>query len=394
MCGINGMVFMNNVERSEATWDAIRFIFDEALVETEDRGHHATGLTIQQRDGVDYGFYKSDLSASVMVTYDEKYEEVTRGIGPGTSSIIAHTRYYTKGKPENMLNNHPFDVGNIVGVHNGTVANDDYLFTKYKDSFARAGEVDSEIIYQLIHHYNKDSVTEAGLRKALEDTYLRGMFALAFMHKDQMNLVHIVKQERPMDFVFWEEAGVLLFNSDKKYIHAAFDKMRRAGRHFNFYESVTTKDIEVEKDTYTVLDANASTLEDMIAPAVKMKLVSSAVKTTYTYPTAASTTANTGKGVALGKRESITASDSIGRVIEGELDVVTGEIIIYSSSQELVAIDEAEENDALAGHFCAECGGRLEEHEIHAAYNNDAEAYENYYCSDCHQRALHSAFAG
>ncbi len=396
MCGINGLVFLNNVERSSEMWTAIRYVFDEALVETEARGKHATGLTVQRRDGAYYDFYKSDISASAMATYDSEYDRVISAIGPWTSSIISHTRWYTKGKPENNLNNHPFDIGNIVGVHNGTVANDDDLFKKNKDAFTRVAEVDSEIIYQLINHHNKESITHEGLKNALEKTFLRGMFALAFAHKNQPNLVHIVKQERPMDFVLWEEAGVLLFNSDKAYIHNAFDKLKRAGKRFGFNDVATLKDLEVKKDTYTVLDANASTFEEMVSPAKDLFLISSAVKTTYTGGTG--TTTYSGSKNDLNRSYThVSATDSIGRVIEGELDPISGEIIIFSS----VLMTEVGEDDDGSGLidsdeevWCIECGGQLQEHEKTASYNEGAKHHNDFYCTDCHEIALSSVFRG
>ncbi|WP_336784094.1 hypothetical protein [Paenibacillus illinoisensis] len=392
MCGINGMVFLNNFERSEEMWTAIRYVFDEALVETEARGKHATGLTVQRRDGAFYDFYKSDISATAMATYDDEYNRIVGSIGPWTSSIISHTRWYTKGKPENNLNNHPFDIGKIVGVHNGTVANDDELFKKYTDKFTRVGEVDSEIVYQLINHHNQEEITHDGLKLALEKTFLRGMFALAFAHKDQPSLVHIVKQERPMDFVLWEEAGVLLFNSDKEYIHNAFDKLKRAGKRFGFNGEVTLKLVEVKKDTYTVLDSNANTFEEMVKPAKELFLISSAVKTTY--GNSSGTTYPTGGKNANTNYTSVSATDSIGRVIEGELDPITGEIIIFASTvmSEVGGNDDGSEMEESV--WCIECGGELQEHEKHSSYNEGAVTHNDYYCEDCHSKALSSVFAG
>src|SRR5205085_6201432 len=124
---------------------------------------------------------------------------------------------------------------------------------------------DSEVIYQLINFCNpSDGVTYEGLKAALEDTLLRGVFALAFVNKNTPNLLHIVKQERPMDLIYWEEAGVLFYNSDKKYIHTAFQRINRSGKRFGFYFATTLKEIKLEENKYITIDANAESLETMI----------------------------------------------------------------------------------------------------------------------------------
>lgn len=69
------------------------------------------------------------------------------------STGIVHTRWATKGSPENNLNNHPIDVAGIVGVHNGHVSNDNELFSRIdKGAYVRAGQVDSEAAFAWMAH--------------------------------------------------------------------------------------------------------------------------------------------------------------------------------------------------------------------------------------------------
>jgi glucosamine--fructose-6-phosphate aminotransferase (isomerizing) len=61
-----------------------------------------------------------------------------------------HVRDFTKGHPRVLANNHPVRHGAVVGIHNGTIANDDELFAA--DGIARAEPsmtVDSELIFAL-----------------------------------------------------------------------------------------------------------------------------------------------------------------------------------------------------------------------------------------------------
>src|SRR5215475_2102198 len=43
------------------------------------------------------------------------------------TQVLVHVRDYTKGHPSIAANNHPVRHGTVVGVHNGTILNDDEL---------------------------------------------------------------------------------------------------------------------------------------------------------------------------------------------------------------------------------------------------------------------------
>lgn len=66
------------------------------------------------------------------------------------TQLLVHVRDYTKGHPSLDANNHPIRHGSVVGVHNGTIVNDDELFAQLEIARAEAGTtVDSEIIFAL-----------------------------------------------------------------------------------------------------------------------------------------------------------------------------------------------------------------------------------------------------
>jgi glucosamine 6-phosphate synthetase-like amidotransferase/phosphosugar isomerase protein len=386
MCGINGMVFLKGVERDAQMMAKIRFVFNELMVETQDRGEHATGLASFKRDG-SYEFHKKNINADKMTTDDEKYLEIVSNFHPENSSVvIAHTRYYTKGKPENNLNNHPFDIGNVVGLHNGSVKNDDLLFKKYEKEFTRIGEVDSEIIFQLINHYNQDDISKKGLEKALEDTKLRGLFALAFVHKNNPNKLHLIKQEKPMAVAIWKEAGIVIFNSIDTYITKAFRKLERVGHAFglkNVKQDVDIKDIYTD-DWYFTVDANATTFEEAISDRVKFYIESSSY--TYTGKTSTTTggTKTTTTNKYTSKMEQVTATDSKGLVLQGEVDSVTGEVIIWSTD-DITGDDGLVEDELL----CFECGEGLTEEETTARWNSDNPKNECI-CMSCYSEIIDS----
>jgi glucosamine 6-phosphate synthetase-like amidotransferase/phosphosugar isomerase protein len=394
MCGINGFVMLKGVERNPMMMAKIRFIFDELMVETMDRGEHATGLASFKRDG-SFELHKKDINADKMTTDDEKYREIVANFdGENTSVVIAHTRYYTKGKPSNNNNNHPFEIGNVVGLHNGSAKNDDWLFGKYKENFTRIAEVDSEIIFQLINHYNQDDITLAGLKSALEDTYLRGLFALAFVHKSNPNLLHLIKQEKPMAIAYWKEAGIVIFNSIGSYIEKAFRKLERLGHSFGLKDTKQTVEVKnlVTDDWYFTVNADESTFETAVSDKVKLYIESSSY--TYTGKTSGTTTTTTGgTGTGTGtssyksKYEQVTATDSKGLVLQGEVDTITGEVIIWSNDDITSADDGSGLSEDAIDFTCFECGEPVTEEETQASWNRDNPKDESI-CFECYTEIM------
>lgn len=396
MCGINGLVFLKGVERDNQMMAKIRFVFDELMVETQARGEHATGLASFKRDG-SYEFHKKDINADTMTTEDKDYRSIVSNLNAEESSVvIAHTRYLTKGKASNNDNNHPFDIGNIVGLHNGSAKNDDELFKKYKDDFNRVGEVDSEIVFQLINHYNKDNITKDGLSKALEDTRLKGLFALAFLHKSNSSMLHLIKQDKPMHLAYWKEAGIIIFNSIDEHIEKAFRKLERVGQSFGIQNTVSdVAYLEVTSDRYFTIDADATEVEDAISEYHKFYIETSAKtwssygnygygNTGYNSTTTTNNTKTNTKNTP--SYETVTAQDSQGTVLQGEIDTVTGEVIIWSDE-----VNDADDGSGLLDdqETCAECSEWMTEEEIDASYNGGNPKGERV-CSDCYQEVMES----
>jgi glucosamine 6-phosphate synthetase-like amidotransferase/phosphosugar isomerase protein len=89
------------------------------------------------------------------------------------TQVLLHVRDYTKGHPSIPANNHPVRHGDVVGIHNGIILNDDELLEEHPCARAEDGmSVDSEAIFALAAHANGDP-------KALER--LRGSMATAWL---------------------------------------------------------------------------------------------------------------------------------------------------------------------------------------------------------------------
>lgn len=172
MCGIAGLHIKNpNVARTE---EAINLVADKLLLGIEQRGKHATGFVAVTNDKkviVD----KAAVPATDFIQDRETIPEDVR-------TLLLHTRYHTKGSPENPGNNHPVIYKTCFTTHNGSISNDDDLFREF--NLKRNYEVDTEIIPALLDKYGLGDLEH--IKEAL--TKFRGPLAIATI--DPVNHPH------------------------------------------------------------------------------------------------------------------------------------------------------------------------------------------------------------
>jgi glutamine phosphoribosylpyrophosphate amidotransferase len=90
-----------------------------------------------------------------------------------TTQALIHVRDYTKGHPEIEANNHPIRHGDVVGIHNGVVENDDALLAHYGiERAAPEMTVDSEAIFALVELRRHDPRALSELRGAMAAAWL------------------------------------------------------------------------------------------------------------------------------------------------------------------------------------------------------------------------------
>jgi glucosamine 6-phosphate synthetase-like amidotransferase/phosphosugar isomerase protein len=130
----------------------------------------------------------------------------------GATQLLLHVRDYTKGHPRIEGNNHPVRHGNVIGVHNGIIVNDDELFAR--NAIARAEAemtVDSEIIFALAER------SRGRTARALEQ--LVGSMATAWLDEERPELLLARGMGRPL----WvgTAKGVLCFASTEHALELA-----------------------------------------------------------------------------------------------------------------------------------------------------------------------------
>ena len=158
MCGIAGYSLSpaSSVDRTLAA--------QALLAGIAERGADAVGYA-HRGSGAAVTVHKRRSGASELL--DELH------VPTAATQVLVHVRDYTKGHPTIEANNHPIRHGNVVGIHNGIIVNDEEIIAHY--GFERAHPemtVDSEAIFALAEHAESS-------HEALEE--LHGAMATAWM---------------------------------------------------------------------------------------------------------------------------------------------------------------------------------------------------------------------
>jgi glutamine phosphoribosylpyrophosphate amidotransferase len=170
MCGIAGFSLSDS-----STLD--RTLVAQALLAgIAERGADAVGYAYR-RPGKRVSVHKQRTGASALI------EAVT--VPAGATEVLVHVRDYTKGHPTIEANNHPIRHGAVVGVHNGTILNDDELLAEHDCARQEPGmTVDSEAIFAVAAHSQGDA-------EALEA--LRGSMATAWIDERRERAISVAR---------------------------------------------------------------------------------------------------------------------------------------------------------------------------------------------------------
>ena len=139
MCGIMGYVRM-----TENT-SKMKPILRDALANIQERGTHASGFTVVNREGAVFSVKHHIPSSGLAHTKWFK-----KNVGNDLDLMIGHARFATHGAPENNDNNHPFWSKDFRWsiVHNGVLMGG---YDDVKDVLVT--ECDSEVILRYIEKY-------------------------------------------------------------------------------------------------------------------------------------------------------------------------------------------------------------------------------------------------
>ena len=170
MCGVAGYSLSpsSEVDRTRAA--------QALLAAIAERGADAVGYA-HRSPGDPVAVHKQRSGASAVL------ERIS--IPADALQVLLHVRDYTKGHPRVAANNHPVRHGAVVGVHNGTILNDDELMARHGFRRAEPGmTVDSEVIF---------AVAEATSSSARGFEDFRGSMAAAWLDEREPDRLHLAR---------------------------------------------------------------------------------------------------------------------------------------------------------------------------------------------------------
>jgi glucosamine 6-phosphate synthetase-like amidotransferase/phosphosugar isomerase protein len=194
MCGI-ATIALGKRSRGRIPYPLLRNVCRELMIELQPRGIDAAGIAVIN-EGAESKVFKMPLRPERLVVRP-MYDEMLGRIGPETNFIMLHARATTVGSTEDNFNNHPIITPPIVGIHNGTLYNEDQLFQRFNKDFEREGDVDSEVIFKLYLHFveqglsPKQAMSQAG-------SLLRGAFTGALVDMRNPAQMVMFKHERSL----------------------------------------------------------------------------------------------------------------------------------------------------------------------------------------------------
>jgi glucosamine 6-phosphate synthetase-like amidotransferase/phosphosugar isomerase protein len=176
MCGIAGYSINPN-SRVDRTLAA-----QALLAGIAERGADAVGYAWRGRDAP-VVVHKERTGASSLL------DRMT--VPRAATEVLLHVRAYTKGHPAVASNNHPIRHRAVVGIHNGTIENDDAVLARLGHSReAPDMTVDSEAIFALADAHRSNA-------NALEQ--LEGSMATAWLDEREADVLHIARgSARPL----------------------------------------------------------------------------------------------------------------------------------------------------------------------------------------------------
>jgi len=267
MCGIVGALSFEGLSKDmeKVRQEAIIWLMTELLYVTHARGKDATGVNASWADGKYLGLKMGIPSPDFITRFgnSEKHYDgfmkVVRSKRSPLRTFIGHCRKSSIGDSDDNSNNHPVKVGNIIGIHNGTLTNHETIFKKLK--CGRDGEVDSEAIMRLVYTMTKEG-TEPFTAEMIKEVCLRlaGTYSCLVLNGDNPNQVAAFRDGRPMEFALIKPLNLVLVASEKDFLKETlikFNIMAKVGASPLNYPCLLKDDVELKMmpdDSVAVFD--------------------------------------------------------------------------------------------------------------------------------------------
>lgn len=217
MCGIFGVVATGD-ERPRRAADLLAQLFELS----ESRGKEAAGLAGVH--GGDIRVLKSPVPTSQLMRSRAFTSYVRDVVGSAKHprdrvAVVGHSRLVTNGSQTEHANNQPVCAGELVGVHNGIIVNDEALWRAYPQ-LRRDAEVDTEVLLRLIRHHAADAGSfVGGVRRAFAEIYGVANVALFASELDQLTVA-----TNNGSIYYAHGDGVFVFASEEYILRTALER--------------------------------------------------------------------------------------------------------------------------------------------------------------------------
>lgn len=219
MCGLAASLLAPGL-RTPGQLAKIKLIFTANLLANQERGSDATGVALISAKGYSL-IVKKPVTAAEFIQLPD-YQKLLNCIDTQTLCLLGHTRKPTKGTVSATQNNHPLIAGNVIGIHNGHIANDDDLFARWQ--YPREGRVDSEIIFRVMDGIDPAEIECTTYWSEIHQKlrWFQGNFTFAFVDLRVPEHLVVVKKDQPLS-MHWDEATQALhFSSRYLFLRKTF----------------------------------------------------------------------------------------------------------------------------------------------------------------------------
>lgn len=199
MCGIVGVAGLITPKAEKA--------FRNMLIIDVLRGPHSTGIIATDKR------FETNIHKKAMLPNDFLELKRTNALinDQFNCALVGHNRYATVGGVSNTTA-HPFECGNIVGVHNGTLKN------RYKLIDSNQFSVDSENLY---HHMNEEGLQSVFDAMAYSST---NAWALSWINKEEHSLNFLRNSQRPLCYALSKDGKTIYFASEWWMLHGCLSR--------------------------------------------------------------------------------------------------------------------------------------------------------------------------